>query len=77
MAAVGRKREAWRIREFLDGLGMCMADVARDLGLSRNLVGETVKGARNNKKVLDYLRELGCPEKWLDLPEAVKARKAA
>jgi hypothetical protein len=77
MAAAGKNRESWRIREFLDGLGLHMVDVARSLDVSRNLVGETVKGLRNNRKILTHLRELGCPEKWLDLPEDMKGRRAA
>lgn len=75
--AAGKNRDAWLIRKFLDGKGLKMADVARALDVSRNLVAETVKGNRNNYKVLSYIRELGCPEGLLDMPEAMKARRAA
>ena len=77
MKAVGKKREFWRIREFLDGCGLNMADVGRTLGVSRCLVRATMRGACNNKKVLTHLRTLGCPDMWLDLPEDMKGRKAA
>lgn len=73
--AAGKERAFWRIREFLAGKGLSMADVARAVGVTRNLVRETAIGQRNNRKVLGHLLELGCPEKWLDLPEAMKATK--
>jgi transcriptional regulator with XRE-family HTH domain len=75
--AAGKERQFWRIREFLDGLDLNMAEVGRAVGVTRNLVRETAQGKRNNRKVLGYLHELGCPEKWLDLPEDMKGRRAA
>jgi len=77
MAAAGKGRQFWRIREYLDGLGLNMAEVGRAVGVTRNLVRETAQGKRNNRKVLAHLRDLGCPERWLDLPEDMKAKEAA
>jgi hypothetical protein len=65
----GRDRQPWRIKEFLCGKGMTQVDVARALGKSPTLVQRTIKGAINNRVVLGYLRDLGCPLKVLSLPE--------
>jgi len=73
----GKNRQPWQIRGFLEGIGMTMADVGREIGASRCLMSETVRGIRNNRKILAKLRELGCPEKYLDLPEDMKMREVA
>jgi len=70
----GRNRRPWLIREFLDGLGKKQADVARELGKSRSIVTRTIRGGANNRDVLRYLRELGCPEEYLSLPDDMKEK---
>jgi len=70
---VGKNRQPWRIREFLESKGKNLADVGREVGASKHLVSETVRGIRNHRKILAYLRDLGCPEQYLDLPEDLKA----
>lgn len=64
----GRFRQPWRIREYLDAQGTSMAEVARKLGVDHSLVSRTVSGVMNNRRVLAYLRELGCPTDDLSLP---------
>ncbi len=69
---LARNRVRRRIQEHLDRLGMSMADVARDLEISRQLVAATVAGERHSGSVLARLRELGVPERYLcdpSLPE--------
>lgn len=61
----GKLRRPFRIREFLAGKGLTMSKIAEDLGLHHSVVGYTVKGIKNNKRVLDYLHDLGCPEEFL------------
>jgi transcriptional regulator with XRE-family HTH domain len=73
----GKNRQPWRIREFLDGRGLSMADVGREIGVAKHIMSETVRGIRNHRRVLSKLRELGCPEKFLDLPEDLKTREVA
>ncbi|WP_243310089.1 hypothetical protein [Fundidesulfovibrio agrisoli] len=73
----GKNRQAWRIREFLSDKGLTMADVGRAVGASNYLMSETVRGIRNNRKILAYLRDLGCPARFLDLPEDLKSKDAA
>lgn len=78
MMETGMRRDAWKIRGHLRSRGMGMKDVQRALGLNNySPVRETIVGKRNHRKVLAYLIELGCPERWLDLPEDMKARRAA
>lgn len=65
----GKNRQPWQIRGYLaDRLGMSMADVARELDMTDSLVRDTIRGARNNRRVLAYLRDAGCPVKYLSLP---------
>lgn len=71
-AGAGRERRPWGIREHLDRLGLSMEDVARDLGVSGQLVRATVRGRANNTKVLRKLQALGVPATDLALPERLK-----
>lgn len=72
----GRYRKPYRIREFLDALGTNMAQVAHELNLSRQIVQATVRGQRNNRRVLGYLKELGCPDVYLSLPDEMQKTSA-
>lgn len=72
----GRNRRPWLIREFLDGLGKTQADIASELNKSLSIVNRTIRGGANNRVVLNYLRELGCPEECLSLPEDMKEEAA-
>jgi len=74
-SGAGRNRHPWRIREFLDEQGLTQADIARALGKERSIVSRTVRGAINNRDVLRYLHKLGCPEKYLSLPNDLKKMK--
>ena len=49
--------------------GMRPARIAEAMGVSRALVSDTVSGRKNNRRVLRYLVEAGCPKEHLDLPE--------
>ena len=73
----GINRRPYRIREFLRSKGLNMKDVADALALSHSVVSETVRGVKNNRKVLGYLRDLGCPKGDLSLPEDMKNEEAA
>lgn len=65
----GKFRQPFRIKEFLAGKGINMSHIARELGVHHSLVGYTVKGTKNNKKVLKHLLDLGCPKEYLSMPE--------
>lgn len=68
-AGPGKQRRPYRIREFLDAQGLKMADIARQLGVTHQAVASTVKGAKNNRRVLAVLRDMGCPVEALGLPD--------
>lgn len=65
----GRYRRPYMIREFIASKGFTMHSVSKKVGLSHTLVRETIMGAKNNKKVLNYLHELGCPDEFLSMPK--------
>jgi len=73
----GKNRQPWRIREWLDAKGMTLTDVGNAVGVNRQLASETVRGLRNNKRILTHLRDMGCPERFLDLPEQLKTKEVA
>ena len=42
---------------------------------SHSLIASTLAGSRNNRRVLQYLVERGCPVEYLDLPKGMKNEK--
>jgi transcriptional regulator with XRE-family HTH domain len=56
--------KVWMLRN-----GFAQAQIARDLGVSNNLVWKTVNGKERNARVIDWLLARGCPEKYVDLPQ--------
>ncbi len=73
----GRNRDPWRIKEYLASQGQSMAGIARKLDITHSVVSRTVNGAVNNRGVLRYLRDLGCPERYLSLPDDLKQQEVA
>jgi transcriptional regulator with XRE-family HTH domain len=69
-----RQKMRFRIREHLDRQGLNMLEVARQLGVNKNLVADTIAGHRNNLRVLEGLRDFfGVPEELLFIPQKDKA----
>lgn len=62
-----------RIQECLDGHGISQADLARELGVCHQLVSGTINGNKHSPLVLDRLRELGVPERYLFDPNQTEA----
>ncbi len=71
-----RQKARFRIREHLDREGLSMLEIARRIGLNKNVVVETIGGGRNNRRVLEELRAVGVPEKYLFIPEERASRAA-
>ena len=42
---------------------------------SHSLVANTLAGRQNNRRVLGYLLEQGCPAEYLDLPTTMEGNK--
>lgn len=67
--AIGNKRRVRLIQEVLDVHHMTAKGLARDMGLSYSVVLDTMRGMRNNRKVLRRLLELGAQPEYMDLPK--------
>ncbi len=65
---VQRSRVAHKIRGHLLLLGLNMTDVARELGVTKQLVTATVRGDKHSMRVLQKLRAVGIPEQYLHDP---------
>lgn len=52
--------------------GMRPARIAEAMGVSLALVSDTISGRKNNRRVLRYLMDAGCPKEHLDLPEDLR-----
>jgi NDP-sugar pyrophosphorylase family protein len=50
-----------------------MKAVALEMGVNPSLVQDTIRGVKNNRRVLVHLFDMGCPEDYLSLPSNVKA----
>ena len=69
----GKKRHPWRIKEWMSANGLQQTDIAKEAGISAvSVVSRTINGGVNNRKVLATLRNIGCPVKFLALPEDIK-----
>lgn len=64
-----RNRVRRRIQEHLDAHGLNMASFARQINVARQTVYATIVGEKSSRKVLNALKELGVPEKYLFIPE--------
>lgn len=74
----GKFRKPFRIREFLDSIGSNMKSVADEMGVNPSLVRDTIRGTKNNRRVLAKLQDMGCPERYLSLPDdMIKTKEAA
>lgn len=52
--------KVWMVRS-----GIRQADIAQDLKVSENLIWLTVNGKERNYRVIQWLREYGCPKDFL------------
>lgn len=65
---IGSNRRHRLIQEALDEHRMSAKRLAQDMGLSYSVVLETIRGRRNNRKVLRRLLALGAQPEYMDLP---------
>lgn len=73
----GKGRDPWAIRKWLAATpARDMAGVMRLAGVKHHhQVSDTVRGGRNDRRVLKALEELGCPEELL-YPQRAARRDA-
>ena len=65
-----RNKVRRRIQEVLDSKGLNMASFGRQINVPRQTVYATIVGEKHSRKVLNSLKELGVPEKYLFIPES-------
>lgn len=70
-----QQRNATEIKVWMLRNGLREHDIVRETGVEQSFVNKTLNGTRNNREVLQYLIEKGCPAKHLALPK--KMREAA
>lgn len=52
---------------------LTVAKIQRSLGFfNHGVVSDTIAGRRQNRRVLQYLLDAGCPAKHLDLPKDMR-----
>ena len=68
----GRNRRPYLIKEWMFTQGLTQNDIRDRLDLSQSVVSRTIMGSANNRRVLAYLRDEGCPVHVLALPEDMK-----
>lgn len=71
----GKKRKPFRIKEWLSAQGTNQTEVANEVGVSKSIVSDTIRGTANNRRVLAHLRDSGCPKKYLSLPEDMEGEQ--
>lgn len=78
-AACGERRcfYSWRIHEALARRGTSSARLARDLGISTAAMSQTITGKSHSPRILDALRNIGVPEKYLFDPRRMAGKEAA
>ena len=63
-----RKVRAWMVME-----GVKPSDIQKALGQRSHVqVVQTLQGVRNDRRVLDWLRDRGCPVEYLQLPKSMQ-----
>lgn len=70
LCALKRHEARYRIREVLDAKEISCAELGRRIGVSGTFVSRVIYGKSHSQRVLNALRELGVPEKYLFDPRS-------
>ncbi|WP_353115374.1 hypothetical protein [Nitratidesulfovibrio sp.] len=73
----GKERQTYHILDWLRRNRIRQLVIAEELGVNTSLVSSTIWGRRNNRRVLRKLLDLGCPARFLNLPDDMSSREAA
>ena len=67
------KRNSVEIRVWMQRQGVRVISIQRELGHQTNkTVWATIEGREDNRRVLGWLLERGCPSRYLDLPDDMR-----
>ncbi|KJR98758.1 MAG: hypothetical protein VR65_19845 [Desulfobulbaceae bacterium BRH_c16a] len=61
--------KVWMIRRKLREI-----DIVQATEVEQTYVNKTINGSRNNRVVLEFLRDKGCPVKYLALPKDMEKK---
>lgn len=64
-----KQRNSTEIKVWMLRNGLREHDIVQATGEEQTYVNKTLLGTRNNRVVLRYLLEKGCPAKYLALPK--------
>lgn len=64
-----QQRNSTEIKVWMLRNGLREHDIVQETGEDQTYVNKTLLGTRNNRVVLRYLLEKGCPVKYLALPK--------
>ena len=71
LRTIRKQARVWMLVNDIRGV-----DIQKALHLrSYSLVANTLGGRQSNRRVLQYLKDQGCPAEYLDLPADTKERK--
>lgn len=73
----GKQRQSFRIYEWLDSNGIGVNSIAMSIGITPSMVSSTIRGRKNNRRILQKLVEMGCPKDILSLPDDLDSKIAA
>lgn len=54
------------IKKWLIDKGLTQTEIARQLGISQTAVYQVIKGNMKSKRITSLLKELGCPDEYLE-----------
>lgn len=73
----GKHRQPFRIYEWLDENSITIKSIALSVGITPSIVSGTIRGRKNNRRVLLELVNLGCPLDILSLPSDLLGAEVA
>lgn len=68
-----RKRNTKKIKIWMTNKDLREKDIVLATAQEQTYVNKTLNGSRNNRVVLQYLKDQGCPERYLALPADMQA----
>ena len=65
-------RNVKEIDKWMTDEDLTVTGIASEIDCHHSLVSNTIASRKNNRKVLRFLLNKGCPAEFLDLPEDMK-----